>query len=168
MRNIFVVIVNLVLAGSALAASTSGQMSGDRFPLGPDPKLTPGSMCQSDSTRHPENIPYCKRSVSSSDKWFVIGTYNKLGANISEKNRGHFKIDHFIPLCIGGSNRLDNLWPQHESIYIQTDDVEHMTCELVSRGEMRQQDAIDLVVTAKLHLEQAAGIKAQLKSRLHR
>jgi hypothetical protein len=157
---IFALVFSAFIAVSAFAQ--------DRYPMGPNPSLTPGSKCESDNTRHPQNIPYCKRSVSSSEKWQVIEEYNRLGANITRQNRGRFKVDHLIPLCIGGSNELDNLWPQHESIYVQTDDVEHMTCELVSRGEMKQTEAIELVLTAKNHLELAAGIRADLEKRLGR
>ncbi len=147
---------------------TSTSLAQDRYPIGPNPSITPGSKCESDKTRHPERIPYCKRSVSSSEKWDVIEDYNRLGANITRQNRNRFKIDHLIPLCIGGSNNLDNLWPQHESIYVQTDDVEHMTCSLVSSGDMTQKEAIELVLKAKNNLELAAGIRRDLERRLGR
>ncbi|HVJ64327.1 MAG TPA: hypothetical protein VM901_03640 [Bdellovibrionota bacterium] len=152
----------------------NAQAAREEYPMGPHPSLTPGSMCDSKTTRHPQKIPFCKRSVSSTDKWEVIEAYNRLHDSnpdvprydINHRNRGQFKIDHFIPLCIGGSNDHDNLWPQHITIYEQTDNVEHMTCQLVSMGKMKQKDAIELVRRAKLNLDEAAGIREELEDRL--
>lgn len=138
---------------------------GASFPTGPDPRLTPGSLCESGRPRHPQGITYCDRNVSTHTKWEVFDEYNNLGLgyDINTSNRGDYKIDHFYPLCIGGSNEKNNLWPQHKTIYVQTDDIEQLTCDLVAQGKMKRQEALDYVIRAKTHLTEAASIKQTLR-----
>jgi len=69
-------------------------------------------------------------------------------------NRMDFKIDHFIPLCAGGSNDPVNLWPQHKSVYQQTDPVEPLLCQRMLEGKLSQTDAVKLIMRAKLDLNQ--------------
>jgi hypothetical protein len=63
--------------------------------------------------------------------------------------RTTFKIDHLIPLCLGGSNDTDNLWPQHESIYQNTDPLEPFLCEVLASGRIKQLEAVELILTIK-------------------
>ena len=57
---------------------------------------------------------YKKTRVASDEKRDIIATYDKArGFHIGQMQRSQFKIDHYIPLCAGGSNDRDNLWPQH-------------------------------------------------------
>lgn len=67
-------------------------------------------------------------------------------------NRSDFKIDHYIPLCMGGSNDSSNLWPQHASIYIHTDQLEFECCQKMKEGKLTQKEAIDIIVHAKANL----------------
>lgn len=61
--------------------------------------------------RYPEHIAYCERDVTTQTKNDVFATYrNELGFKLDVRNRANYKIDHFIPLCAGGSNHEDNLW----------------------------------------------------------
>lgn len=136
------------------------------YPRNPDERLTPGSLChRPDAHRYPERIPYCNRNVSKGEKWQVIEDYNeKLGYNIERRDRQQFKIDHLIPLCAGGSNESDNLWPQHESVYKITDELEGLACEKMAHGRLRQKDAVELILRAKHHLEEAPAIQAQIEA----
>jgi hypothetical protein len=122
-----------------------------RYPIKPDPRLTPGQLCVvADQIRYPEQIKYCSRDVSSETKQSIILTYDaKLGYNIRNQNRGDFKIDHYIPLCMGGSNERQNLWPQHESVYKYTDPLEGLLCEKMKYGKIKQANAIYLIRQAK-------------------
>jgi hypothetical protein len=53
-----------------------------------------------------------------------------------------YEIDHLIPLCLGGSNDLSNLWPQPRRSIEKTwnaeanDRLEHSVCEMACRGEI--------------------------------
>lgn len=136
----------------------------DSFPKGPDLNITPGSVCDhADAYRYPEQIAYCERNVESSLKQEIIQEYNeKLGYQIQK--RALYKIDHFIPLCMGGSNHQDNLWPQHKSVYTITDGVESAACVKMKLGKLSQRAAIDLLREAKLNLKRAKAIEAQINA----
>src|SRR5688500_1500919 len=99
-------LLSLLLAGGIALATPP-------YPKHPEPDLTPGEYCNEASTlRYPERIRYCNRDVSTSTKREIIEEYDRrYGYHIGEMNRQEFKIDHFIPLCMGGSNGRRNLWP---------------------------------------------------------
>jgi len=130
-------------------------LASDKFPKMPDAHLTPGELCQRpDAYRYPERIAYCERNVDSKTKRKVMNTYDKeLGYQTTKMPRNKFKIDHFIPLCMGGSNSEQNLWPQHESIYQQTDELEFVLCQKMSQGDLKQSDAVDLIKRAKFEVK---------------
>lgn len=132
------------------------------FPINPDPNMTPGSYCtRPDSYRYPERIPYCERNVSGGRKRQIIEDYNqKLGYDIKRGDRSSYKIDHLIPLCAGGSNDDNNLWPQHRSVYVITDDLEGLICEKMAAGRLLQKRAIELLMRAKNNLDEAPEIQA--------
>ena len=134
------------------------------YPKSPDPRLTPGSLCTEPETyRHPEQIPYCGRAVNFFMKEAVFVSYRKeLGFGLNG-DRALYKVDHFIPLCFGGSNNQDNLWPQHESISKISDPLEAMGCEKLGKGLITQKEMIELIVKAKRHLEEAPKIFQYLK-----
>lgn len=131
-----------------------------RFPHTPDETLTPGSTCDRPSYyRYREKIPYCERNVKSSRKAEIFRTYDReLGFTTTQMERGQFKIDHYIPLCMGGSNDDDNLWPQHKSIYELTDPAEGFLCERMSEGSMLQREAIAIIRRIKETPEEASRI----------
>lgn len=132
----------------------------DVFPTSPNPRLTPGSLCESPtSKRYAEGIPYCARSVSREAKREVMLSYDeRLGYQVTVMDRSLFKIDHYIPLCMGGSNRPDNLWPQHQSVYVVTDPLEQVACEKMAAGRLRQAEAVRLIRRAKANPAEASAI----------
>jgi hypothetical protein len=140
--------------------------SGKGFPLGPNPEMTPGSLCERPSTkRYAEGIPYCSRDVDSDLKREIMEEYDRrFGYRVTQMDRKAFKIDHFIPLCMGGSNRADNLWPQHESVYALTDQIEQIGCEKMARGRLRQSDAVAWIREAKLDLTKAKQVLARVEA----
>ena len=118
------------------------------YPLGPDERLTTGDLCergQSDSHRYAEKIEYCSRRVSAAKKWDIIDKYENLGYEIRRYGRENFKIDHLIPLCAGGSNDEENLWPQHREVYEQTDKIEEMSCRLMAQGKITQDEVVEMI-----------------------
>lgn len=126
------------------------------FPTNPSPQLTPGQLCHTpDSYRYPEKIPYCDRDVSPFVKKEIIENYDRaFGYHIEALPREQFKIDHYIPLCMGGSNDISNLWPQHVSVYTITDSLEEAVCTKMSEGKLRQKEAVQIIITAKQDLKQ--------------
>lgn len=127
------------------------------YPLKPDPILTPGALCsQPTEIRYTEQIAYCERKVFGDEKWFVINSYMAAmpELKITQENRSHFKIDHFIPLCMGGSNDIENLWPQHQDIYNHSDIIESQLCDLLSQGLLTHSEAIAQMKYAKMNVDQ--------------
>lgn len=123
------------------------------FPTGPDSELTPGSLCdRPDQYRYPERIAYCSRDVDGQLKKEVFEEYRQGGFRLDPKDRSNYKIDHLIPLCAGGSNHEDNLWPQHVTIYSQTDSLESIGCEKLKTGRIKQAELIRLILEAKKNL----------------
>ncbi len=172
------VLIFLLLAQSASFASTadiyySGMTVSDiyfeasnKFPTNPDPQMTPGKLCTKPSShRYAENIAYCERDVSSGKKNQIIAAYDsELGFQIRQMNRGDFKIDHFIPLSIGGSNDVENLWPQHKSVYAYSDIIESELSNLMVDGKIKQKEAITVIKECKLNLSRCADLQKYLKS----
>jgi hypothetical protein len=119
----------------------------------PNLEITPGKLCDTPSAfRYPEGVPYCKRDVDSSLKREIFLQYN-IDINVIGFNRDSYKIDHLIPLCVGGSNDITNLWPQHESAFHVTDPLETLLCKKMAEGKLSQADAVALVIDTKTHLE---------------
>ena len=95
----------------------------------------------------------------------IIKNYDEqLGYTIERMDRQAFKIDHLIPLCVGGANDVANLWPQHMTVYVITDPLEAELCKKMSAGRLKQVEAVKLVLTAKRHLEQAPSIVRYVQS----
>lgn len=136
------------------------------YPKNPDPKLTPGSVCKhANYYRYPERVAYCNRNVDRDEKKQVIRNYEQqLGYRIEPGQRGSFKIDHLIPLCAGGSNEMDNLWPQHKTIYEITDPMEPLICEKMAAGRLKQAKAIELIHRAKNNLDEVPRVMAELNA----
>jgi len=150
----------LVLAFSQFAVSS------DQYPVGPNPTTTPGDVCANSGVkRYPEQIDYCERNVSSDLKKELIKTYDeKFGYQIEQLNRQDFKIDHFIPLSIGGSNSEKNLWPQHKSVYTVTDPLELVLSQKISAGRIKQAEAIRVIKEGKLNLGRVPDLMQYVNS----
>jgi hypothetical protein len=87
---------------------TLGATASSSPPIMPDPQLTPGAtlevttadMCLPGYTKKVRHVP-------ESVKQQVYAAYG-----IQDHAPGAYEIDHLIPLELGGSNALKNLWPQ--------------------------------------------------------
>lgn len=148
----FVFILSFLFQSLALATGS--------FPEGPELSVTPGKLCESSAVkRYPEQISYCARNVSPSTKDQLIKLYDeKFGYQVQKMNRADFKIDHFIPLSIGGSNSIENLWPQNKSIYAITDPIEQALSGKIAVSKIKQDEAVKLMREAKLNLSKAPEI----------
>jgi hypothetical protein len=77
-------------------------------PILPDPKLTPGDVF--DVTIQDICIPGYSKKVRAVPRSLRKQAYAQYG--ITSANEGDYQIDHLIPLSLGGSNSIRNLWPQ--------------------------------------------------------
>ena len=76
----------------------------------PNPKLTPGAVFKN-VTKETICTPNYSKSVRSVSEKMKKRVYSAYG--ITNPPKGEYKIDHLIPLCIGGNNEFKNLWPHH-------------------------------------------------------
>jgi hypothetical protein len=165
MKSFFVLLAALSCFEFAFA-NNDFEASQAAFPRGPEASMTPGSLCgHPDEYRYPEHIPYCKRDVDTSLKKEIIKKYDEeFGYRIGKMDRKKFKIDHYIPLCAGGSNEIDNLWPQHESVFTITDSLEQTVCEKMAAGKLKQEEAVEIVKKAKNDLKTVEGVVSKLRA----
>jgi hypothetical protein len=95
-------LLTLILLSSV---STLGQQP---KPLLPDPKLTPGDVF--DVTIQDICVPGYSKKVRAVPRALRKQAYAKYG--ITSANEGDYQMDHLVPLSLGGSNSIRNLWPQ--------------------------------------------------------
>src|ERR1700751_767046 len=73
-----------------------------------DPKLTPGDTFE--VTGQDVSVPGYAKKVRAVPAWLKRQAYAEYG--ITQYKTGGYEVDHLIPLSLGGSNSIRNLWPQ--------------------------------------------------------
>src|SRR2546423_15434046 len=86
--------MKLFFAVFILTIATAGAQNA----LLPNPKLTPGRIAGGDKDRG---------GVTLKMEQKVFSRYR-----LPWSRRGEFKIDHLVPVELGGADTIDNLWPQ--------------------------------------------------------
>lgn len=117
------------------------------FAATPDWSLTPGDLCTTanddfDKLDYPENIARCKRHVTKSMKKKIAQAYG----GIPEEEWPNYEFDHLLPLCIGGSNDLKNLWPEPLDDAEEKDKLENEVCRGMRNGMLQQSEAVNRVL----------------------
>src|SRR5262249_10723072 len=77
-------------------------------PILPDPKLTPGDTF--DVTAQDVCVSGYAKKVRAVPAWLKRQAYAEDG--IIQYKTGDYEVDHLIPLSLGGSNSIRNLWRQ--------------------------------------------------------
>ena len=77
-------------------------------PILPDPKLTPGDVFEVSAAD--VCVPGYSKKVRNVPQWMKERAYREYG--ITQRRSGDYEVDHLIPLSLGGSNSMKNLWPQ--------------------------------------------------------
>lgn len=108
------------------------------------------------------------RNVPSAEHQQV---YDEYSVPIAEQNIKNGEIDHFYPLCAGGSNDISNLWYMPISIpwngedmgYKTKDKLETWICVQIKSGAMSPQDAYTQLTTdwVKMYEDNKASITHQ-------
>ncbi len=143
--------------------SSLAQAQSNEYPRNPLPELTPGELCtQPIELRYPEQIAYCGRFVDTAMKDMIFEDYRRAGYILPRHHRSSYKIDHFIPLCAGGANTPDNLWPQHKTIFDQTDSFEKLACDKLATGKISQREVVDLIIKVKMDLRELRAAQQRL------
>jgi hypothetical protein len=120
----------------SLIAATA---SGETLPIRPHDALTPGAVATTDENDVCGIVggrTYSKRHRQTPQR-LKDQTYAAYGIDKAGRD---FEIDHRVPLCLGGADEADNLWPQrgwrHPSYY-DKDRLEAEVCRMVcEQGEM--------------------------------
>lgn len=117
------------------------------FPKKPNRQLTPGSFCTPDDPdfmeyRYREHVAVCFRNVSTETRQEVFHLYN-----IPWSKRDAYTVDHYMSLFAGGSNNIDNLWPQHKSISTAKD--ENELFHEINDGYLTLEEVIAALVNLK-------------------
>jgi hypothetical protein len=120
-RLTFAALLSLMLAVQAQAADD----------LLPNPKLTPGRIARKDKDR---------KGVTEEIERHLFDRYH-----IPWRRRAEFKVDHLIPIELGGADVMENLWPQ--SLYARPYSVE--------RKELLTQHLLARIAAGKMTLAQA-------------
>ena len=144
--------------------------------LYPDPIKTPGCAATLEVTdltkTWTENCPSGKdsctysqahRKVSRDERTHVYDEYNVPSA---KRNIDHGEIDHFYPLCAGGSNSASNLWYQpidsewngRNFGFKEKDKLEAWICKQIKAGKLDPQEAFDRITKdwVKFYIEEFA------------
>ena len=102
-------------ATAAFAATTDPATSGGsgagalpaKGPVSrPNPALTPGAITTTDTTAVCQAPKHVRKSVPYAFQQAVFARYH-----ISAAESRHYVVDYLIPLELGGSTGLNNLWP---------------------------------------------------------
>lgn len=131
----------------------------------PNPKLTPGNtvkvtkdeLCGSGNKSFDGSIP-----ISLKRKVFDL-------YRIRTGEPTAYNVDHLIPVSLGGSNSIKNLWPQPlsgEWSYQAKNKLEHRLHRLVCRGELaletaQQEISTDWISAFKKYLEQPGHVRSK-------
>ena len=108
----------------------------------PDESKTPGRLCTPEDPnfqeyRYEERIAYCRRNIPEAEKRQVAAAYG-----VPWEQRRDYEFDHRIPLCMGGSDDSENLWPQPlEEAHIK-DKLEDELCRRMQAGTLKQKDGV--------------------------
>jgi hypothetical protein len=97
----------------------------------PNPRLTPGRVAKG---------PQDRQRVTEEVERHVFRLYQ-----IPWRRRPEFKVDHLIPVELGGADTIDNLWPQSLSVKPYN----------ASRKEYLVRQLLTLVAAGKMTLAQA-------------
>ncbi len=106
----------------------------------PDPACTPGASMTDDLSVICRQSTSARRDVGEAEKRLVFEEY---GIPFPQP-RGAYEVDHFIPLELGGSNDISNLWPEAAKPtpgFHEKDKVENYLHRQACSGSMSLQQA---------------------------
>jgi hypothetical protein len=115
------------------------------FAVQPDSSKTPGKLCTTSDPDfmglyYKEGVPRCKRNVPTSEKQQIGASYS-----ISESSWPNYEFDHLIPLCAGGADSPENVWPQPLNEAHVKDVLENQVCLELQAGTMTQNQAVQKI-----------------------
>ena len=108
-----------------------------------------GSFCTThdpdfEEFRYSERIAYCKRNVTY---WRRMNIYDQY--HIPRNQTHNFTIDHRIVLSTGGSNKDDNLWPEHKILRNHRMGLEYDLYRSMLKGLLTQDEVSEITLESK-------------------
>jgi hypothetical protein len=98
----------ILRAFAFLLVLAQGVLAQQLTPILFDSKLTLGDTF--DLSAHGVCVPSYAKKVRAVPAWLKRQAYAEYG--ITQYKAGDYEVDHLIPLSLGGSNSIRNLWPQ--------------------------------------------------------
>src|SRR6201987_2084749 len=131
-------------------------------PILPDAKLTPGDTF--DVIAQDVCVPGYAKKVRAVPAWLKRQAYAEYG--ITQYKTGDYEVDHLIPLSLGGSNSIRNLWPQSSKTlpwnsYVK-DALERKLQKLVCAGQLDLKTAQSEIASNWIEAYQNTSVKALL------
>jgi hypothetical protein len=133
--------------------------------LYPDPSKTPGladTTSAADLTkRYTEGCPAAKTSCTYSEAHRDVPAsvhdqvYDEYSVPANDRNIKFGEVDHFYPLCAGGSNDIKNLWDQPADNewnganfgFHEKDKLETYVCTQIKAGKIVPKDAFNRITS---------------------
>jgi len=111
----------------------------------PNPQYTPGRLCTAQDPNfekydYPAHVAKCNRSVGPNEKAIIGKNYG-----IFKTDWNKYEFDHLIPLNAGGSDQIENIWPQPKDEALKKDVVEQQTYDGLKNGSLTQEQAIQMI-----------------------
>ncbi len=132
----------LIVAAGLLLLLALSRASAAENPVLPDPKLTPGDVFPDVNAAQ-----VCVRGYSQSARNVPLEVKNAVYRKYHRRReRGVCcEIDHLVPLSLGGTNDIRNLWPQPSVQARQKDDLETALHWAVCDSRMPLSEAQDCI-----------------------
>lgn len=106
-----------------------------------DTSPPPGALCTADADTFEglrRGVPMCRRRVTTEQRLTAFAR-----AFIPRAQWPAYELDHFLPLCLGGSNDLANLWPEPIAHARRKDVLEQSLCRALAAGRLSQAQALE-------------------------
>ena len=134
---------SLIVATLLAAPLLLGGAHAQSWPLYPDPTLTPGDFFPDVTAADVCTPGYATaaRHVTKSERDAVFAEYG------DPQDSSEYTLDHFIPLNLGGSDAVTNLWPEPVAVpgSHEKDKVEDFLHLQVCSGAMSLDDAREAI-----------------------